>query len=213
MTQHNNCTQAAHKILAIYTGGTIGMQPVAGKTDMAPAPLAKFLSNVPDCSILTGSGDRPRINWVATSELIDSSNVRVSHWQELAAIITSAYVNYDGFVVLHGTDSMAYTAAALSFAFRGLNKPIVLTGAQQPQWVQGSDGMDNINLALQAAMQGTALPEVCIAFGGRVLRGNRAQKVHASARMGFDSPNLSPLMYSGKTGASGAGQLSGFGGL
>ncbi len=138
--------------------------------------------------------------------LIDSSDMTEAGWREIAGVIGRHYDRVDGVVVLHGTDTMCYTAAALSFLLENLGKPVVLTGAQLPLIVPRSDGLQNFVTALCIAAgldvsDGGALPplpEVCIYFGGKLLRGNRARKLSASAYAGFESPNFPPLGAVGK---------------
>ena len=124
--------------------------------------------------------------------LLDSSDITVKEWNEIAEIIYTKYENYDGFVVLHGTDTMAYTASALSFILDGLDKPVVLTGSQIPLSEIRSDGKDNLVTSLLIAADGAAR-EVCLYFSGKLLRGNRAVKMSADGLVAFDSPNYPHL--------------------
>jgi L-asparaginase len=122
------------------------------------------------------------------SPLLDSSDMAVDDWNRIGEEIAKRYDKYDGFVVLHGTDTMAYTAAALSFMLEGLNKPVILTGSQIPLCEIRSDGQDNLVTSLLIASSGR-INEVCLYFGGRLLRGNRATKLSADGLFAFDSPN------------------------
>lgn len=132
---------------------------------------------------------------------IDSSNVSPAHWKLLAQIIFDHYENSDGFVILHGTDTMAYTASALSFMLEGLSKPVVLTGAQLPISEPRSDARENLITALEIATarkEGKAVvPEVCIYFDDELLRGNRSKKVESMQFDAFDSGNYPPLAKAG----------------
>ena len=124
--------------------------------------------------------------------LLDSSNMTVSQWTEIGQAISHNYHQYDGFVVLHGTDTMSYTASALSFMLENLGKPVVLTGSQIPLCQLRSDGRDNIIASMIIAAQGVA-QEVCLYFAGNLLRGNRSTKVSADQLVAFQSPNYPPL--------------------
>jgi len=138
----------------------------------------------------------PTLKSIANIEIkriinIDSSNMQPYVWTEISRKIVESYSNYDGFVIIHGTDTMAYTASALSFALRNLNKPIVFTGAQKPLADLASDAPNNlINAVLVATM---FVPEVCIVFGSKILRGNRATKISESNLDAFDSPMDRPI--------------------
>lgn len=134
----------------------------------------------------------PKWELYEMSPLLDSSNISVSEWNRIAAVIFEKYCDYDGFVVLHGTDTMAYTASALSFILKNNSKPIVLTGSQIPLSEIRSDGVDNLVTSVLIAAEG-AVHEVCLCFGSRLLRGNRATKMSADGLMAFDSPNYPHL--------------------
>lgn len=176
------------KVLIIYTGGTIGMT----RTDKGYAPLSGYfreaLDRIPDLA----SEDIPEWELLEMSPLLDSSDMTVNEWNSIARIIFERYADYDGFVVLHGTDTMAYTASALSFILGGVNKPIILTGSQIPLAEVRSDGRDNLITSLIIAGDGVA-NEVCLYFSGKLLRGNRAMKMSADGLMAFDSPNYPHL--------------------
>jgi len=189
------------KILVIYTGGTIGMVPEDAADPASPLVpagrerLAQAIVNHPENIAwdLAGLDDGAG----GTLPPLDSSDVGPVHWTALAAQIAAAYERYDGFIVLHGTDTMAYSAAALSFLLENLGKPVVFTGSQLPIFASRSDAPGNLANALAVAgWQAGGLPcipEVVIAFADVVLRGNRATKISTGAYRGFASPNLPPL--------------------
>lgn len=126
------------------------------------------------------------------SELRDSADLTPLDWSAIAADIAANYNRFDGFVVLHGTDTMAYTASALAFMLRGLSKPVILTGSQIPLCELRSDARENLITAMLIAAH-EPIPEVCLSFGGQLLRGCRAVKVNASGLDAFESPNYPPL--------------------
>ena len=138
---------------------------------------------------------------ITFTQPIDSSNIHKHHWRAIGHIIHEHYANYDGFVVLHGTDTMAYSASALSFMLSGLSKPVILTGAQIPIGSVRSDARDNFLTAVEIAAakeNGKAIvPEVCIYFNHKLLRGNRSRKIRSSHFGAFESENYSPLAISG----------------
>lgn len=176
------------KVLIIYTGGTIGMK----KTNKGYAPVSGFLEDAILAIEDMKSEGAPLWDLYEMSPLLDSSDVTVKEWNKIAEIIYNSYSSYDGFVVLHGTDTMAYTASALSFILDGLDKPIVLTGSQIPLSEMRSDGRDNLVTSMIIAASGI-VPEVCLYFSGRLLRGNRAVKMSADDLVAFKSPNYPPL--------------------
>ena len=195
--------KAKTHVLIIYTGGTIGAVPsVQGnkRSPLKPANKEALIKEVP------GLGDDEGIVWDIsglvdeagkTVEPFDSSNVNSEHWVCMAAMIEKYYAAYDGFVVLHGTDTMAFTASALSFMLDNLAKPVVITGSQLPIFETRTDAKQNLINALHiAGYKATGLPlvqEVVICFADRLLRGNRTSKVSSSAWAGFDSPNYPHL--------------------
>lgn len=167
----------------IYTGGTVGMtKTVRGYAPMQdfPAVLSKLLDEHGTCM--------PRYTLHAYASPIDSANATPEDWQTIGRDIAARYNDYDGFVVLHGTDTMAYTAAALSYMLQGLRKPVIVTGSQIPLGTARSDASQNLIGALQLAAS-DALNEVAIYFNQRLLRGNRATKISAERLDAFDSPN------------------------
>ena len=179
-------------VLVIYTGGTIGMK----KTDRGYSPAEGFLlsalSAIPDLY----DKDFPVWELYEMSPLLDSSNISVPEWNRIASVIYERRDSYAGFVVLHGTDTMAYSASALSFMLRGFGKPIVFTGSQIPLSTLRSDGKDNLITSIMIAGEGV-VKEVCLYFGGRLLRGNRAVKMSADGLIAFDSPSYPPLAEAG----------------
>ncbi|MBQ5799123.1 MAG: asparaginase [Oscillospiraceae bacterium] len=180
------------KVLILYTGGTIGM--TRGENGYAPQKgmFAAALDAISDLS----SPELPAWELLELDTLLDSSNMTVHEWNHIASIIAERYEQYDGFVVLHGTDTMAYTASALSFMLENLAKPVVLTGSQIPLCEVRSDGRDNIITSLLIAASGK-VQEVCLYFGGNLLRGNRATKYSADGLIAFVSPNYPALATAG----------------
>ncbi len=187
---------AAPRILIIYTGGTIGMIQDPGSGALVPFTLEAMLRRLPAISELGID-----LASVALKEVIDSSNMSPMVWQELADIIARNYAAYDGFVILHGSDTMAYTASALSFMLCGLAKPVILTGSQLPIGLVRSDARENIITSLMlAAMTAQGRPlinEVCIYFEDRLFRGNRTHKFNAENFDAFRSVNYPPLADAG----------------
>lgn len=195
------------KVLVLYTGGTIGMKPSVEDnpaSPLRPASQDELAKLIP--SPLPGLSTSQCIGW-KIEELVDdqgkqvgpldSSSVGPKHWSYMAAAIENAYSSYDGFVILHGTDTMAFTASALSFLLHNLSKPVVITGSQLPIFNPRTDGRLNfINALNVAGYRATGLPrvpEVTICFGQSLLRGNRTTKVSTSGYEGFDTPNYIPL--------------------
>ena len=176
------------KVLIIYTGGTIGMTP----TENGYAPKAGYFTRALESMAELRSPEMPPWDIIEMDPLLDSSNVTVREWNAIGETISRNYQSYRGFVVVHGTDTMAYTASALSFMLENLNKPVVLTGAQIPLCEIRSDGRYNLINALAIASDGV-VNEVSLYFGGRLLRGNRATKSSADKLVAFRSfnyPNL-----------------------
>ncbi|MBQ9010652.1 MAG: asparaginase [Clostridia bacterium] len=180
------------RILVIYTGGTIGMT----RTEHGYAPQKEafhaLLRQIPELYAPT----MPEWDMVDMDPLLDSSNITVLEWNAIGEQIASHYADYDGFVVLHGTDTMAYTASALSFMLRKSNKPVILTGSQIPLCEVRNDARDNLITALLIAA-GSLVHEVCLYFGGKLLRGNRAIKYSADDLIAFESPNYPVLAEAG----------------
>ena len=138
----------------------------------------------------------PEWDFMETDPLLDSSRMTVSQWNMIGQIVADRKDDYDGFVILHGTDTMSYTASALSFMLKGLNKPVILTGSQIPLCETRSDGRDNLITSMIIAGEGK-VREVCIYFGGLLLRGNRAIKYSANGMRAFESPNYPTLATAG----------------
>lgn len=185
------------KVLMIYTGGTIGMIEDP-ETGVLTAFDFNHLSNqIPELS-------RIKVDLTATSlgMPIDSSDMNPDIWQDLAELIANNYNDYDGFVVLHGSDTMAYTASALSFMLQGLEKPVILTGSQLPIGTIRTDGKENLITSIEIAARkddnGSAIiQEVAIYFEYALYRGNRTTKVSANAFEAFLSPNYPELAVAG----------------
>lgn len=176
------------KVLIVYTGGTIGMvQDENGS--LHPFALDRIYDAVPQLKSCQYG-----IDSVTLDPIIDSSNMSPAMWACIAEVIECEYDKYDGFVVLHGTDTMAYTASALSFMFKNLGKPVVLTGSQLPLGMLRSDGRENIICALEIASTRLAtIPEVCIFFESHLYRGNRSTKMNAENFDAFESYNYPSL--------------------
>ncbi|MCQ2563713.1 MAG: type I asparaginase [Mogibacterium sp.] len=182
------------KILIIHTGGTIGMVPTENGFAPKQGVLLEELKNIRDLS----SPDMPVWDLIEFEPLLDSTNIRYEQWNSIADAIALYYDKYDGFVVLHGTDTLAYSASALSFMLEGLDKPVVFTGAQIPLCQLRSDGRDNLITSMMIAAGGV-IREVSLCFGDSILRGNRAIKYSADGMMAFTSPNFNRLGDAGIT--------------
>ena len=177
------------KILIIYTGGTIGMIENAEKHTLQPFDFSHLIDNVPKVKMLDYDIDNIQFH-----PPIDSSNMSPKHWSDIAHAIEDNYDNYDGFVVLHGTDTMAYTASALSFMLDNLAKPVIITGSQLPIGEVRTDGEENLITALQVAKDGEAIvQEVAILFENYLWRGNRSTKMSADNFNAFKSNNYPEL--------------------
>lgn len=180
------------KILLIYTGGTIGMKR-GPDGSFIPFDFNSIRSEFPELDRL-----RCDIDFDAFDPPQDSSNIGPEAWIKLANVIYSRYDNYDGFVILHGSDTMAFTGSALSFMIEGLRKPVILTGAQLPINQIRTDATENLVTAIQIASHpDTPIKEVCIYFEYKLFRANRTKKVHADVFHAFDSPNFPPLVQAG----------------
>ena len=179
-------------ILIINTGGTIGMT----RTPNGYRPDGAYLRRAAEEMDVLRADGMPTWELIETDPLLDSSNVSVAEWNKLGSLIAGNYGRCDGFVILHGTDTMAYTASALSFMLEGLQKPVILTGSQIPLCEMRSDGRENLVTSLIIAGSGR-VREVCIYFGGLLLRGNRATKYSADGFGAFLSPNCPPLATAG----------------
>jgi L-asparaginase len=181
------------KVLIVYTGGTVGMVSDARSGALRPADFAHIRGLMPEIDRMP-----IEVEYYSFLSPIDSSNILPEAWQLLARIVHDNYDTYDGFVILHGTDTMAYTASMLSFMLEGLAKPVILTGAQLPIDVVRSDAKENFINALEIATHPqVVVPEVCICFDSRLLRGNRTVKYSSEKFQAFLSPNFPPLAEAG----------------
>lgn len=186
-----------NKVLLIYTGGTIGMGKNPETGVLEPLDFNQLVDFLPELSML-----KTEIDTYQFTQPIDSSDMSPRMWSQLVRIISERYQDYDGFVVMHGTDTMAYTASALSFMLENLTKPVILTGSQLPINQLRTDGKENlitsIEIASTAHADGTAVvPEVCIYFSGKLLRGNRTTKTSADGFNAFESFNYPHLADAG----------------
>ncbi len=186
-------------VLLIYTGGTIGMKEDPLDQSLKPFDFGQILQEVPELRKFAC-----RIDVHTFTPLIDSSDVEPAMWKRLAALIRDRYDEYDGFVVLHGTDTMAFSASALSFMLDGLSKPVIFTGSQLPIGRPRTDGKENLVSSVEIASErredgggGAAVPEVCIYFNSKLLRGNRCTKVNSEGFTAFASANYPPLAEAG----------------
>jgi L-asparaginase len=184
------------KILLIYTGGTIGMRKDFETGALKAFNFSKLLQRIPelkqlDCEIETVSFENP----------IDSSNMNPEEWSKIATIIVDNYIEFDGFVVLHGSDTMSYSASALSFMLENLVKPVIFTGSQLPIGDLRTDAKENLITAIQIASlrdnDGPVIKEVCLYFEYKLYRGNRTTKINAEHFKAFTSPNYPELVESG----------------
>lgn len=185
------------KVLLIYTGGTIGMgcNPITGALE--PLDFDHLADNVPEFKLIPTAIDTYQF-----IPAIDSSNMSPEFWAQIVSIIVEKYDYYDGFVILHGTDTMSYTASALSFMLENLTKPVILTGSQLPIGQLRTDGKENLMTSLELAAahhhdRTPMVPEVCIYFNGHLLRGNRSTKQNADELNAFDSFNFPHLCEAG----------------
>lgn len=180
------------KVCLIHTGGTIGM----ARTEHGYAPKKGFMQSILSGIYELSSEEIPAFDLIEYDPLLDSSNISVREWVKIAQDIKDNYDQYDGFVILHGTDTMAYTASALSFMLEGLAKPVILTGSQIPLCEIRNDARDNLITSLMIAGN-YHVPEVCLFFGNELYRGNRATKVSSDELIAFDSPNYPALGEAG----------------
>ncbi len=184
-------------ILLIYTGGTIGMRQDPSDGALRPVDFGQILEEVPELRKFA-----LRIDAYSFDPLIDSSDVEPGLWQALATLIRDRYDRYDGFVILHGTDTMSYSASALSFLLENLAKPVVFTGSQLPVGAPRTDGKENLVSAVEIAAARDAeghpvVPEVCVLFDSHLMRGNRSTKINAEQFNAFASPNHPALAEAG----------------
>ncbi len=195
-TNPNTEMQVKPNILLIYTGGTIGMMKDFETGALKAFNFKKLLQKIPeikqlDCTIETFSFKKP----------IDSSNMNPQKWVDIAGVIEENYNNFDGFVILHGSDTMSYSASALSFMLENLAKPVVFTGSQLPIGDLRTDAKENLITAIQiASLQRKNKPviqEVCLYFEYKLYRGNRTTKISAEHFNAFTSPNYPAIAESG----------------
>lgn len=180
------------KIYIAYTGGTIGMK----KSPQGYIPVEGYITDVVNSLPELFRDEMPEFVINEYSPVIDSSNMSPNDWQVIANDIATNYDEFDGFVVLHGTDTMAYTASALSFMLENLSKPVIVTGSQIPLSEIRSDGQTNLLNALYLAAN-YPIPEVSLFFNNKLLRGNRSTKADSTGFNAFDSPNFEPLATAG----------------
>jgi L-asparaginase len=171
------------QVLILYTGGTIGMvqteqglAPASGLQERIEVALGMSLNTLPSFEVLE------------ISPLIDSANITPKHWTKLMSILATHWRDYDGFVILHGTDTMAYTASALSFMLGACTKNIILTGSQIPLGMNRSDATSNLQAALSLAIS-HRITDVSLVFDGKLMRGNRIQKISSGRFEAFHTPN------------------------
>lgn len=173
------------------------MMKAAGSDILTPFPFSAILENIPELEHLNCT-----IDHTAFEQPIDSSDIEPWHWQKMGAIILAHYNSYDGFVVLHGSDTMAFSAAALSFMFQNLAKPIIFTGSQLPIGITRTDAKENLITSIEIAASrnddgSPCIPEVAIYFEYHLYRGNRTHKVNSEHFRAFESPNYRPLGEAG----------------
>lgn len=186
-----------NKVLLIYTGGTIGMGMNPETKTLEPLDFDHLLDQLPEYKYIEAE-----VSTYQFEEPIDSSNATPELWVRLVHIIEDRYKEFDGFVILHGTDTMAYTASALSFMLQNLTKPVILTGSQLPIGQLRTDGKENLITSIElAALRNTnglpLVPEVCVYFSGKLMRGNRSTKWNAEGFEAFGSYNMPTLCDAG----------------
>lgn len=173
------------RVLILHTGGTIGMRA----SDNGYVPAAGFAQLLAQRLDSRAAGQLPDYDLVELEPLIDSANLMPADWRHIGRQLVDHWAQYDGFVVLHGTDTLAYTASMLSFMLRGADKPVIVTGSQIPLAELRNDALDNLLTSLILAGN-YRIPEVCVCFNGRLLRGNRSTKLKSAGFDAFDSPNF-----------------------
>ena len=183
-------------ILLIYTGGTIGMMKDFETGALKAFNFSKLLQRIPELKLLDCN-----IETISFKQPIDSSNMSPIEWVKIASIIEENYTKFDGFVVLHGSDTMSYSASALSFMIENLGKPVIFTGSQLPIGDLRTDAKENLITAIQIASlkskSKTIVHEVCLYFEYKLYRGNRTTKINAEHFNAFTSPNFPALAESG----------------
>lgn len=186
-----------NKVLLVYTGGTVGMGRNPRTGGLEPLDFNMLLEQIPEIAMV-----KTHVDTYQFEEPIDSSDMTPTYWARIVELIAARYNEYDGFVILHGTDTMAYTASALSFMLENLTKPVILTGSQLPVGQLRTDGKENLLTSLELACAYDTkcrplVPEVCIYFGGHLLRGNRSTKKNADGFNAFESFNYPHLCDAG----------------
>lgn len=188
--------ESKRKVLVIYTGGTIGMVQDHATGRLIPFDFATLRKQIPEIMSLSAE-----VSSMSFEEPIDSSDMDLTHWTRMARLIEEQYDRYDGFVILHGSDTMAYSASALSFMCINLSKPIILTGSQLPIGMVRTDGKENIITAIEIAADyrrgRPVVPEVAIYFEYMLYRGNRTFKYNAEHFEAFRSPDYPELAEAG----------------
>ena len=179
------------KILLIYTGGTIGMIKDKEKNTLIPFNFDELLKAIPELK-----SDGLYLDNISIKQAIDSSNMNLDIWVEITQLIESNYEKYDGFVILHGTDTMAFTASAISFMLENLNKAVIFTGSQIPIGVRRTDAKENLVTSIEIASSGK-VNEVCIYFEDQLYKGNRTVKINTEHFEAFESPNYPILAEAG----------------
>ena len=182
--------------MLIYSGGTLGMVFDEDAQTLVPFDFEQILLQIPEINKFNFN-----LSVTSFNKLIDSANVQPSHWISIASVIEENYEQFHGFVVVHGTDTMAYSASALSYLLEDLNKPVIFTGAQLPIGAIRTDARENLITALEIAAARRdgrpVIPEVCIFFNNKLLRGNRAKKVESAQFRAFESKNYPALATCG----------------
>jgi len=182
-------------ILIVYTGGTIGMVQDVISGLLKPFDVKNVLEQIPKLRNIEAT-----IDAVSTRNPKDSANMHPNDWQEIGQLIFDNYNDYSGFVVLHGTDTMAHTTSALSFMFKNLGKPIIFTGSQLPIGHIRTDALENVLTAIEIALlqdgEGSLIEEVCLYFGNTLFRGNCVTKISSQDFNAYASPNVKPLVVS-----------------
>ncbi|MDQ3051979.1 MAG: type I asparaginase [Bacteroidota bacterium] len=184
------------RILIIYTGGTIGMIQDHESGVLSPIDFSQIRREVPEIKKFGYA-----IEVVSFDPVLDSSDMQPAHWIKMAELIRDHYIDFDGFVILHGSDTLAYTASALSFMLENLAKPVILTGSQLPVGEIRTDARENLITAIEIAatrFEGkAAVPEVCVYFDYFLFRGNRTTKMNSAKFEAFQSVNFPPLAEAG----------------
>jgi L-asparaginase len=193
---------SSQKVLILYTGGTIGMgykNPEVINSPLVPQKwnqIQKFMPSIQPNGYFSGVRNI-EFTYQSLPEILDSSQMGTNHWLQMAEVIDSNYTDFDGFIIIHGTDTMAYTASGLSFLLQNLGKPVVLTGSQLPISHSRTDAINNLSNAIHIAAAASfglpIVPEVCICFNDRLFRGNRSTKASTNDFEGFVSPNYPAL--------------------